>query len=143
MLHAETVCESTLDLLKDILQIPDLSSMRLVGGTALSLQLGHRTSVDLDFFGKFDPMKLSAAANCGKKKDFIDIAVLLERFPIDQMFARYQRKFGVSEIAFALRGLTYFDDAEEDPMPKMFVSLTWDEVKTRILSAVRDFVKLV
>ena len=57
MLHAETVCESTLDLLKDILQVPDLSSMRLVGGTALSLQLGHRTSVDLDFFGKFDPMK--------------------------------------------------------------------------------------
>ena len=49
----------------------------------------------------------------------------------------------VCESTFALRGLTYFDDAEEDPMPKMFVSLTWDEVKSRILSAVRDFVKLV
>ena len=59
------------------------------------------------------------------------------------MFAKYQKKFNVSEIAFALRGLTYFEDAEEDPMPKMFVSLTWDDVKTRILSAVRDFVKLV
>ena len=47
------------------------------------------------------------------------------------------------KLAFAHYGLTYFEDAEEDPMPKMFVSLTWDDVKTRILSAVRDFVKLV
>ena len=204
MLHAETVCKSTLDLLKDILQVPDLSAMRLVGGTALSLQLGHRTSVDLDLFGNFDPtksfrkllvdrghvvegaesgdvqslavdgvkvdlvnypygwisdalcqdgmrlaglddivaMKLSAAANRGKKKDFIDIAVLLERFSLGQMFERYQKKFGVSEIAFALRGLTYFDDAEDDPMPKMFVPLTWDAVKTRLLSAVQNFIRL-
>ena len=28
--------------------------MRLVGGTSLALQYGHRTSVDLDFFGTFD-----------------------------------------------------------------------------------------
>ena len=27
---------------------------RLVGGTALALHLGHRVSVDLDFFGKID-----------------------------------------------------------------------------------------
>jgi hypothetical protein len=30
--------------------IPELSIFRLVGGTSLSLQLGHRISVDLDFF---------------------------------------------------------------------------------------------
>ena len=72
----------------------------------------------------------------------IDIAVLLERFSLDQMFERYQKKFGVSEIAFALRGLTYFDDAEDDPMPKMFVPLTWDAVKTRLLSAVQNFIRL-
>lgn len=28
--------------------------MRLVGGTALALQYGHRNSIDLDFFGKLD-----------------------------------------------------------------------------------------
>ena len=28
--------------------------MRLVGGTSLALQYGHRTSIDLDFFGTFD-----------------------------------------------------------------------------------------
>ncbi len=35
----------------------------LYGGTALALQLGHRTSVDFDFFGNhaFDPLRLAAA----------------------------------------------------------------------------------
>jgi len=31
--------------------LPDLKSFNLAGGTALALQLGHRISVDLDFFG--------------------------------------------------------------------------------------------
>ena len=30
---------------------PLLAATRLVGGTALALQLGHRTSIDLDLFG--------------------------------------------------------------------------------------------
>ena len=48
MLHVETVLSSTLDLLREIQSHPALSDMRLVGGTALALQLGHRASVDLD-----------------------------------------------------------------------------------------------
>ena len=33
--------------------------LRLVGGTALALQIGHRMSVDLDFFGLLDADKIS------------------------------------------------------------------------------------
>ncbi|WP_313379831.1 nucleotidyl transferase AbiEii/AbiGii toxin family protein [Proteiniphilum saccharofermentans] len=33
--------------------MPLLQNSRLVGGTALALQLGHRNSIDLDFFGEF------------------------------------------------------------------------------------------
>ena len=54
MLHIATVAEPTLVLLKKIQQIPFFADLRLVGGTALALQLGHRMSIDLDFFGKFD-----------------------------------------------------------------------------------------
>lgn len=54
MLHIVTVAEPTLVLLKKIQQIPFFADLRLVGGTALALQLGHRMSIDLDFFGKFD-----------------------------------------------------------------------------------------
>ncbi len=32
----------------------EFSGVRLVGGTALALQLGHRKSVDPDFFGNID-----------------------------------------------------------------------------------------
>lgn len=203
MLHFETVLAGTLDLLRRIQAMRLAADMRLVGGTALALHIGHRQSVDLDLFGSFGEqasfraellkdghvadgaengavqalkvdgvkvdfvnypypwlqlpvredgvvlaglediaaMKLSAAANRGRKKDFIDIAFLLGIFSLGEMFTFYQRKFSVSEFSFALRGLTYFDDAEDDPMPEMLVPVTWKGVKDKIESTVRDFVR--
>jgi hypothetical protein len=35
------------------LSVPDFSTLRLAGGTALAMQYGHRKSVDLDLFGKW------------------------------------------------------------------------------------------
>lgn len=203
MLHTETVEPSTLDLLRRLQRLPDLTSTRLVGGTALALHLGHRKSVDLDMFGTFDPivsyrklladaghsvegaengmvqslrvnnvkvdlvnypypwlddaieegnirlaglrdiaaMKLSAVANRGRKKDFIDVARLLDVFSLDQMLSLYKEKFSVSELSFPLRGLMYFDDAEEDPMPEMFDSnFTWENVKKTVVAATRKYV---
>lgn len=60
-LHLETVLSETMKLLKQLMQIKELDSFRLVGGTALSLQFGHRTSVDLDLFagGGVDTQTLS------------------------------------------------------------------------------------
>lgn len=54
MLSYRTIVPHTLELLKRLCQEPYLMDCRLVGGTALALQYGHRTSVDLDFFGSFD-----------------------------------------------------------------------------------------
>lgn len=51
MLSYQTVEPHTLELLKGIMAKPLFASMRLVGGTALALQYGHRRSVDLDLFG--------------------------------------------------------------------------------------------
>lgn len=53
MLRTETVDPDTLELLRAIQRIPFFKNTRLVGDTALSLQYGHRVSVDLDFFGSF------------------------------------------------------------------------------------------
>lgn len=50
MLREETVEQATLELLKQLIALPELKQFRLVGGTALSLLLGHRKSIDLDFF---------------------------------------------------------------------------------------------
>lgn len=52
MLRKETVSESTLELLKTLMEDELLESFFLVGGTALTLQIGHRISIDLDLFTK-------------------------------------------------------------------------------------------
>lgn len=54
MLHYETIERHTLELLKRLQGLPQLSECRLVGGTSLALQIGHRKSIDLDLFGKID-----------------------------------------------------------------------------------------
>mgnify|MGYP002622562847 FL=1 len=56
MLQKETVAPETFKLLVRLQEDEITSGMRLVGGTALSLQIAHRTSTDLDLFSfdKFD-----------------------------------------------------------------------------------------
>lgn len=62
MLFKETISSDTLELLKRLMFDSNLNDFTLVGGTALSLLLGHRISVDLDFFtvNSFDVKDLSA-----------------------------------------------------------------------------------
>jgi hypothetical protein len=49
-LHVETVDRPMLELLRQLMADKQLDAFNLVGGTALSLRLGHRRSVDLDLF---------------------------------------------------------------------------------------------
>ena len=53
-LHHETTRETLLQVLKKLMSINELAPFRLVGGTALSLQLGHRESIDIDLFSDSD-----------------------------------------------------------------------------------------
>jgi hypothetical protein len=50
MLHYDTVNPTLVKILHDIMDCPLFDSFRLVGGTSLSLRLGHRKSVDIDLF---------------------------------------------------------------------------------------------
>ena len=54
MLYYETIDRPTLELLKKLQSIELFKDLRLVGGTSLALQIGHRKSVDLDLFGEID-----------------------------------------------------------------------------------------
>lgn len=49
-LYKETVTDLLWDQLKILMNIESLDPFRLVGGTALSLLIGHRLSVDIDLF---------------------------------------------------------------------------------------------
>jgi predicted nucleotidyltransferase component of viral defense system len=50
MLQLDAVPAGTMDILEFLANQPCLKDFYLVGGTALALQIGHRLSVDLDFF---------------------------------------------------------------------------------------------
>ena len=53
-LHYNTVSRPLLECLQKLMTNPVFNDFVLVGGTALSLQLGHRMSVDIDLFTAID-----------------------------------------------------------------------------------------
>ncbi|MCF6222625.1 MAG: hypothetical protein L3J34_02740 [Flavobacteriaceae bacterium] len=71
MLHYETVNTKTLELLNKIQSVDIFKNLRLVGVTSLALQIGHRESINLDFFGELhiDKFEIISALNkLGKVK---------------------------------------------------------------------------
>lgn len=54
MLHYSTIDAKTLELLKQLVLLPEFKQLRLVGGTSLALQIGHRNSIGIDLFGIID-----------------------------------------------------------------------------------------
>ena len=54
MLQYSTIEPRTLEVLKELMNIPELKDFYLVGGTALALYYGHRLSIDIDLFSVAD-----------------------------------------------------------------------------------------
>lgn len=168
----------------------------LAGGTALALQVGHRRSVDLDFFSpqtdfsqsqlikkleklgwrttllregtlygelngakvsfiaypffkpaeKFLPfgavkvldkkdvavMKIIAISQRGRKRDFFDLYWYTKHEePIINVIRRLSKQYPkvAHDFYHITKSLTYFIDADEDPMPRLFFTASWREVK--------------
>ena len=205
MLSIQTVQPDTLELLKAISAQQEIKQLRLVGGTALALQYGHRQSVDLDFFGKLpedkdelidvvrrvgevtvlnrskiilqmvvnqvkvdfvdysrypwidEPvqgngfvlasdkdiaaMKINAIMGRGTRKDFIDLYVLLQHYSLPQIMNFYRQKYPEFSEYRALLSMTYFDDAEMQDMPLMFIDTPWESMRTSIIQAVEAYQK--
>lgn len=201
MLQTFTVEPATLVLIRKLQKIEDFSELRLVGGTALSLYLGHRHSIDIDLFGKHNlereelieviksiditvreqyhtkkicglfcdnvkvdivnysfpwindefvedeirlaskediaAMKLFAIIGRGSKKDFIDLYFLLQEYSLSQMLDFFQNKYQDVTLFTVIKSLGYFVDAEKYDMPKMFIDVSWDDVKMKIVKEVK------
>lgn len=200
--HVETLPQGTNLVLENIKQIPEIQNFYLSGGTALSLQLGHRESEDLDFFIKdsFNPQillqkflqygkledvmtaegtlnlfmnnvklqflhypydlletlipwngiylssvidiactKLITISDRGSKKDYIDLYLILQQMSLQELFTKLQEKYKNVEynLPHILKSLVYFNDAEEQPMPKMHIDLTWEQTKSFITEQVK------
>ena len=77
-------------------------------------------------------MKILAIANCGSRKDFIDLFFLLRKsLTLEDLFELLKSKFPKVDYNphHILKSLAYFDDAEKEPLPKMLVPFSWPELK--------------
>ena len=86
------------------------------------------------------PMKLSAVANRGSKKDFYDVYYLLQEYILKEMISLFEKKFSCYNNFHVIKCLTYFEDAEKDINPKVLKKCTWEEVKQFIQSKVREYI---
>lgn len=194
-MHTNALAPATAACLKVMTGMPLLSACYLAGGTAVALHLGHRLSVDLDFFSGepldtlqlrqqlaacgrlqlgeesagtlhgllndvqitfleyryplLEPctdfqgiavaglrdlacMTLDTIASRGKKRDFFDLyAIAQTGATLREMLDWFDKKYAGIQYnrIHLLKSLTYFADAETDPLPVLKAAITWDEVK--------------
>ncbi len=76
-------------------------------------------------------MKVSAVAGRGTKRDFVDLYVCARRYGLQEILQMFSEKFAKTNYnrIHILKSLSYFIDAEKDPMPQMLAPLEWDEIK--------------
>ena len=208
MLHTKTIESGTLSLLKKLMALDELKDFYLVGGTALSLQYGHRLSIDLDLFtttnysyravvdclkkafgnsfqheekeskfglfcfinnvkvdlinykhqqideGIFEEgirqysskdiaaMKIQAILGRGRKKDFWDLAELLEKYSLPEIIDFHAKKFPSQQLLISIpQAVIYFDEAEESENPISLKNQTWLSVKKIISKKVSEYLK--
>jgi hypothetical protein len=205
--HLEILPQTQRNVLAELGKIADRDEFYLAGGTAVALHLGHRRSIDFDWFtegdlddpqryaarlrskgvawntrqtapgtlhGSIDEvkvsflsyhyplideptpisgyacqmaslddlacMKLAAVAQRGSKKDFVDIWALANHgFHLERMVALYQQKYATQDISHVVASLSYFDDADPEPMPYMLVDVDWKAVRADLRRRVKDF----
>ena len=56
---------------------------------------------------------------------------------LEEILGFYQQKYPNHSVFRALRSLTYFEDAEDQFMPRMFVDDTWEDIKQFIVNKVK------
>lgn len=205
MPYLQILNDRQLDLIKSLDFLG--GEVYLAGGTGLALQLGHRTSLDFDFYSKvrFDPqllaasfqekskdlkinsivkdtliltvdgvsfslfyypykligkeveleaikmasiqdiaaMKLIAVAMRGKRRDFIDIYYLLKKYSLKDLLGFVKTKYPSFEEMMVLKGLIYFEDAEDEDLARGIKVLdkhfSWEDTKEKILREVKRY----
>lgn len=87
-------------------------------------------------------MKVQAILGRGKKKDFWDIAELLQHFTIIDFQNFHKEKYSTQNLLITVpQAITYFFDADESEDPISLKGQTWEKVQQEIQKKVRNFLK--
>lgn len=79
-------------------------------------------------------MKISAIASRGTRRDFVDLYAACRRYELTHLVELFLRKYGKVSMVHVAKSLTYFADAEKDPMPQMLALLEWSDLKNYFVS---------
>ena len=131
MLYTATVKPQLLELLNAVMNESTFDSFVLVGGTSLAPVI-HVNKLRLASDRDIAAMKLNAIAGRGSKKDFIDLYFILQRFTLNEVISFYNEKYPDGSIFMVLKSLSYFEDADLELSPKMYIDVQWDEIKAFI-----------
>lgn len=85
-------------------------------------------------------MKVVAIGGRGSRKDFVDLFFYVRGGgSLEAVFDMIRRRFaGIDFNEYhLLRSLTFFDDAETEPMPRLLRPAAWQDVKRTIIAEVR------
>ncbi len=111
-------------------QVPDAPKEDLdVGGVAVPMATIELLAI----------MKAGALINRGTKRDFVDICAITRQpgWSIQRFIETSAKNLAIGP-ALVVRALSYFADAERDPLPDRCV-WTWEDVKQSIVAGLRDF----
>lgn len=85
--------------------------------------------------------KLITISMRGSKKDFIDLYFILQQTTLQALFAKLDEKYVNVQYNYPhiLKSLVYFNDADNQPMPRMHKDFSWENVKGSIVKQVKAF----
>ncbi|CAN5184320.1 hypothetical protein BH09BAC6_BH09BAC6_15120 [soil metagenome] len=86
-------------------------------------------------------LKLNAVKGRGVKKDFWDVAKLLEIYSLKDLFQFYHDRYRYDDTFAVGILMTYFADAEDDVNPVSLDGMTWNKVKRTITKAFDNYNK--
>lgn len=85
-------------------------------------------------------MKVQAILNRGKKKDFWDVAELLQHYSVADFVQFHKEKYSSQNLMITVpQALTFFSDAAEDEIPRSLKGQTWASVQAFISMKVREY----
>ena len=91
-------------------------------------------------------MKIVAIGGRGAKKDFFDLYNIIKKcnITIDELAKGLIQKCGNNvNYLNIIMGLSYFEDAEQEILPKTFVEYDWEEIKGFFIKFQNDFQKIL
>ena len=80
-------------------------------------------------------MKISPITSRGARRDLIDLYAAAQLHALPELLRLFHQKYArvnYSQV-HVLKSLTYFEDADKEPMPEMLAPITWAEVRSFFL----------